>query len=160
MNKTSLTIAILGLLTLFSSAYYSAPADSRIGYKAPALVLDNSNGLSPLQQHRGDYVLLTFWSSADAESRIQNKHYDSLSRLENAPFTHVSVNMDRSVNVFNTILKLDNLDHSAQFSTSLGAQEKIIKNWRLEEGFHSFLLDGQGSIIAVDPNEQDLASIK
>ena len=68
--------------------------------------------------------------------------------------------MDRSVNVFNIILKLDNLDHSAQFSTSLGAQEKIIKNWRLEEGFHSFLLDGQGSIIAVDPNEQDLASIK
>ena len=60
MNKILLTIAMVGLLTLFTSAYYSAPADSRIGYKAPSLVLDNNNGLSPLRQHRGEYILLTF----------------------------------------------------------------------------------------------------
>jgi hypothetical protein len=48
MNKTLLTIAIIGLLMLFSSAYYSAPADSRIGFKAPGLVLGNDNNdLSP-----------------------------------------------------------------------------------------------------------------
>ena len=61
MNKTVLAIALVGILTLFTSAYYSAPADSRIGYKAPALLLGNSNNdLSPLQQHRGGNVLLTF----------------------------------------------------------------------------------------------------
>ena len=105
MNKTLLTIAVLGLLTLFTSAYYSAPADSRIGYKAPALVLgDSNNGLSPLQQHRGSNVLLTFWSSADAQSRLDNMRYDRLSRDAGERYTHVSVNMDRSISVFNNVI--------------------------------------------------------
>ena len=160
MNKTLLTIAILGLLTLFSSAYYSAPADSRIGYKAPGLVLDNNNGLSPLQQHMGENVLLTFWSSADVESRWINKHYDSLSRVDGAGFVHVSVNMDRSEGVFDAEVAIDNLNHSTQFSTSQEAQEKIIKSWRLDEGYHSFLMDANGKIVAVDPDEQMLASLK
>ena len=161
MNKTLLTIAVLGLLTLFTSAYYSAPADSRIGYKAPALVLgDSNNGLSPLQQHRGSNVLLTFWSSADAQSRLDNMRYDRLSRDAGERYTHVSVNMDRSISVFNNVIALDNLDRSAQFFSSLETQDEIIKNWRLEESYHTFLLDASGMIIAIDPDEKTLAQLQ
>jgi len=161
MNKTLLTIATLGLLILFTSAYYTAPADSRIGYKAPSLALGNSNnGLSPLQQHRGSNVLLTFWSSADPQSRLDNMHYDRLSRDAQDRYTHVSVNMDRSVNVFNSAIVLDDLDRSAQFFSSVEAQEDIVKSWRLDDGYHSFLLDAQGVIIAVDPDEKTLSQIR
>lgn len=161
MNKTLLTIAVLGLLTLFTSAYYSAPADSRIGYKAPSLVLGNdNNGLSPLQQWRGEKVLLTFWTSADAESRLNDMRYDRLSRGEEKGYVHVSVNLDPSVSVFNTIVALDNLDRSTHFTASPEMQEPIIRNWRLEEGFHSFLLDKDGKILAIDPDEQTLARLK
>ena len=160
MNKTVLIIAILGLLILFSSAYYSAPADSRIGYKAPALVLGNSNGLSPLQQHRGEKVLLTFWASDDASSRLSNQHYDRLSRSNGAHYIHVSVNMDRSQSVFNSIVALDSLDRSAHYSSSIEAQSDISKTWRLDEGYHSFLLDEDGKIIAIDPDEKTLASLR
>lgn len=160
MNKTLLTIAIALLLTLFSSAYYSAPADSRIGYKAPSLVLGNNNDLSPLQQHRGEKVLLTFWSSADATSRLDNMRYDRLSRQEGAAFIHVSVNLDRSESVFNSVVDIDNLDRSAHFSTSVAAQESIVKSWRLDEGYHSFLIDEQGKITAVDPDDTMLARLK
>lgn len=161
MNKTLLTIATLGLLILFTSAYYSAPADSRIGYKAPSLALGNSNnGLSPLQQHRGSNVLLTFWSSADPQSRLDNMHYDRLSRDAQDRYTHVSVNMDRSVNVFNSAIVLDDLDRSAQFFSSVEAQEDIVKSWRLDDGYHSFLLDAQGVIIAVDPDEKTLSQLR
>ena len=159
MNKSLLTLAILGMLVLFTSAYYTAPADSRIGYKAPSLVLDNNNGLSPLQQHRDGNVLLTFWCSTDVESRLSNKQYDRLSRADNGNFTHVSVNMDRSNAVFQSIVKIDDLDRTAQFGTSLKAQEAIIKSWRLEDGYHSFLLDPQGKIIAIDPDASLLASL-
>ncbi len=148
------------MLTLFTSAYYTAPADSRIGYKAPALVLGNSNGLSPLMQHQGENVLLTFWSSSDPESRLANMHYDRLSRLPGADYIHVSVNMDRSVSVFNSVVELDDLNRTTQFSTSVEAQDAIIKSWRLNEGYHSFLLDGQGTIVAVDPDAKLLASVK
>ncbi|MBR5170032.1 MAG: hypothetical protein IKW85_05640 [Muribaculaceae bacterium] len=160
MNKTFLAIAVVGLLTLFTSAYYSAPADSRIGYKTPALILDNNNGLSPLQQHRGENILLTFWSSADAVSRLENMRYDRLSRQDGVTYTHVSVNMDRNQSVFNSIVTIDNLDRSAQFSTSTEVQDDIIRSWRLENGYHSFLIDAQGKIVAIDPDEQTLAKIK
>ena len=160
MNKTLLTIASVLLLTLFSSAYYSAPADSRIGYKAPSLVLGNNNDLSPLQQHRGEKVLLTFWSSADATSRLENMRYDRLSRQEGAAFIHVLVNLDRSESVFNSVVDIDNLDRSAHFSTSVAAQESIVKSWRLDEGYHSFLIDEQGKITAVDPDGTMLARLK
>jgi len=160
MNKTLLAIATLAMLTLFSSAYYSAPADSRIGYKAPSLVLGNSNGLSPLQQHRGENVLLTFWDSSDAQSRLDNLHYDRLARQSGAAYTHVSVNLDRSEGVFNTIVALDDLNRSSQFCTSVDVQEGIIKSWRLDEGYHTFLLDADGMIVAVDPDEHTLAQVK
>ena len=160
MNKTFLTIATVALLMLFTSAYYSAPADSRIGYKAPALVLTGSNGLSPLQQHQGENILLTFWASTDAESRLDNLNYDRLSILPGVAYNHVSVNLDRSASVFNGIVAIDNLNRSAQFGTSVEAQDAIIKSWRLDEGFHSFLIDGNGTIVAVDPVAKKLASVK
>ena len=149
----------MGLLTLFTSAYYSAPADSRIGYKAPALVLgDKNNDLSPLQQHRGENVLLSFWSSDDPESRLSNIGYDRMVRSMDQGFIHVSVNLDRSESVFNAIIAVDNLDRSAQFHSSPEVRESIIKSWRLEEGYHSFLLDGNGKIIAVDPDSATLSA--
>lgn len=160
MNKALLTIAILGLLTLLTSAYYSAPADSRIGYKAPSLVLgDDNNGLSPLQQHRGENILLTFWTSADARSRLNDRHYDRLSRQDGMNYIHVSVNLDRSANVFNSVVALDDLDRLTHYTTSIEAQETVIKGWRLDEGYHSFLLDGEGKIIAVDPDEKTLSRL-
>lgn len=157
MNKTLLIIAIVGLLTLFTSAYYSAPADSRIGYKAPSLLLgDSNNDLSPLKQHRGEKILLTFWSSDDAQSRLDNMRYDRLSRSAGADYTHVSVNLDRSESVFNQIVAIDNLDRSAQFCTAQDMQDDIIRSWRLEDGYHSFLIDPNGVIIGIDPDMTSL----
>ncbi len=159
MNKILLTFTVLGILTLFTSAYYSAPADSRIGYKAPQLVLgDNNNDLSPVQQHRGENVLLSFWASNDAQSRLNNMHYDRLLHGLNNGLIHVSVNLDRSPSVFNTIVAIDSLDRSTQFHSSAEVRESIIKNWRLNDGFHSFLLNGDGKIIAIDPDERTLLS--
>ena len=160
MNKTLLTIAVLGLLTLLTSAYYSAPADSRIGYKAPSLVLDGNNGLSPLQQHLGENVLLTFWTSSDADSRLDNMRYDRISRDDAMHFIHVSVNLDRSASVFNSVVTIDDLNRSTQLTSSLDEQEGIINRWRLDDGFHSFLIDRQGTIEAVDPDVKTLAALK
>lgn len=161
MNRTIVILAVLGLLTLFTSAYYSAPADSRIGYKAPALVLgDKNNDLSPLLQHKGERILLSFWSSDAPESRLINMDYDRIVRGMNLSIAHVSVNVDRSENVFNSIVALDNLDRSAQFHASPEVRETILKSWRLEDGYHSFLLDAHGRILAIDPDRHQLSTLK
>ena len=163
MNKTLLVIAIMGLLTLFTSAYYTAPADGRIGHKAPTLMLgniDNNNDLSPLKQHMGENILLSFWSSDDAGSRLENMRYDRLSRLDGMHFVHVSVNLDRSVSVFNSIVALDGLDRSAHYCASSDARQGIVKSWRLNEGYHTFLIDANGEITAIDPDEQMLRQVR
>ena len=82
-----------------------------------------------------------------------------MSRNSGVHYTHVSVNMDRSMSVFNSVIELDELDRSAQFFSSTDAQSSIIKGWRLEEGYHSFLLDKDGIIIAIDPDEKTLAQL-
>ena len=87
-------------------------------------------------------------------------HYDRMARQSGGAYTHVSVNLDRSVSVFNSIVAIDNLNRSAQFCTSVDVQDGIIKSWRLDEGYHSFLLDAEGTIIAVDPDAQTLAQVK
>ena len=86
--------------------------------------------------------------------------YDRLARQSGDTYVHVSVNLDRSVSVFNSIVALDNLNRSAQFSTSVDVQDNIIKSWRLDEGYHSFLLDTNGNIVAIDPDERTLAQVK
>jgi hypothetical protein len=35
-------------------------------------------------------------------------------------------------------------------------QDNIIRNWRLEDGYHSFLIDPNGVIIAIDPDAKSL----
>jgi len=158
MNKTLLTIATLALLALFTSAYYSAPADSRIDCNAPTLQLGN-NDISPLTMHHGETVLLTFWSSTDPQSRLNNKRHDSLARNARGAFSHVSVNMDRSSSVFNGVLTIDHLNRATHYRASQQTQPDIITTWRLQDSYHSFLIDGEGKIIAIDPDDATLASL-
>ena len=35
----------------------------------------------------------------------------------------------------------------------------IVKSWRLDEGYHTFLLDADGVITAIDPDEKTLAAL-
>ncbi len=105
-------------------------------------------------------MLLTFWSSDDAPSRLANQHYDRLSRADGVHYTHVSVNMDRSKAVFNSIVAIDSLNRSAQYNSTADAQSNITKSWRLDDGYHSFLLDTDGKIIAIDPDEKTLAHLR
>ena len=46
------------------------------------------------------------------------------------------------------------------FEGKFTAQEAIIKSWRLDEGYHTFLIDASGEITAVDPDEQMLRSVR
>jgi hypothetical protein len=52
------------------------------------------------------------------------------------------------------------LNRSTQLTSSLDEQEGIINRWRLDDGFHSFLIDRQGTIVAVDPDVKTLAALK
>ena len=80
MKKQLLLIVIAAFIFIFTSARYETPADSRIGYTAPGFSVEKDGNKVELQKLRGAYVLVSFWSSTDAESRIATIAYDRLAR--------------------------------------------------------------------------------
>ncbi len=157
MSRTFLVIAVIGLMGLFTSARYSTPVDTRIGYQAPNLTVKDNLGSLELQKFRGQTVVVTFWSSTDARSRMANIDYDRQAAA-GKQFTHISVNMDPSRGVYDQIITLDGVNMDTQFHCSALEQLTLTKTWRLTDGFHSFLIDREGKIIAVDPDPHDIAA--
>lgn len=157
MFKSLFTIATLALLLLFTSAYYTTPPDGRVGYQAPSLTLTNSTGSITLSQLQGHYVVITFWSSTEPQSRISNMQLNRAARQ--CGLHHVSINMDDSENYYQQLLMVDDLYGQWQMHCDSTLQENLRRTWRQESGYCSFLIDPQGRIILKDPTPQDLSKL-
>lgn len=155
MTKSLFALATLAILLVFTSAYYTTPADGRVGYQAPSLTMTTPEGTQSLSQLRGSYVVVTFWSSLRPDSRIDNMQQARLARLNG--MKHVSVNMDESEAMYSQLVNVDNLHSTLQWHCDSASQEKVRRIWRQEGEYCSFLIDPEGRIVKKDPDPQDLA---
>ena len=159
MRKALLAFATLAILLVFSSAYSTKTIDSRVGYLAPVFSVSNNDTTMSLQQMKGKYVLLTFWSSADADSRISNIHYNRIAST-NSKVQHLAVNYDRSANVFNEVAKLDNLALGTQFHDNEGSKSTIHENYRNDKKrISTSLINPEGEIISENPTDIEIAQL-
>ena len=157
MNKTLITFVAAGLM-LLTSARYTTPSDGRVGFQAPSLALSNADTTVQLQDLRGQYVVVTFWSSAQPTSRISNAKLSEAAT--NNEIVYLAVNMDRSRGLFEQLITVDQLDGKAQFHIDIDAQEQIMQSWRQNSGdFSSFLIDPQGKIVKKNPTVDDIAQL-
>ena len=160
MKKAMGIVAFFAVLLLTVSARTERLFQAAEGFKAPELTIepaDSSAGLS-LADCKGKYVLLNFWSSADAQSRIQAKDFDNLDGLYDAEqFRHVAVNLDHSRSLFREIMRHDGLNAEVHYYYADAANSgRMTDDWHLESGFRSFLIDPQGHILAVNPTRETL----
>lgn len=153
MKKQLFLIVILAFIFIFTSARYETPADSRIGYAAPGFSVENDESRVELQKLRGNYVLVSFWSSTDAQSRIATIAYDRIAR-NHEEMEFVAVNYDPSAAVYNEIVKIDNLAAESQFHDAEGSASSIFKAYHLGEGFCAMLISPEGKIVAVNPSAE------
>lgn len=153
MKKTLLMTLSACLFIVFLAAYGSNPSDDRVGYLAPNFTVQNGSKIVEIQQMKGKYVLLTFWTSADAESRIANLQYDRAVRGMEG-IEHVAVNFDRSEGIYRGIVKNDGLDMASQFYG--GNKSRVYSRYELSRGMKSFLLDPSGKIVAENPLPDEL----
>lgn len=163
MKKAVSIIALFAILLMTVSARTERLYQAAEGFKAPALTItesDSASGLS-LAGLRGKYVLLNFWSSTDAQSRIQAKDYDLMAgEFDAGSFRHVAVNLDHSRGLFREIVRHDGLDANAQYFFADAANSgRTTDDWHLEKGLRSFLIDPQGRILAVNPSRETLRRI-
>lgn len=128
-----------------------------IGDKAPEFNICGEKQLINLKELKGKYVLLSFWASYDASSRMQNATLNHAIK-KNGNVEMVSVSFDEYKSVFNETIKQDQISTSKCFVDLNGQESNLYKTYRLHKGFKNYLLDENGVIIAKDVKASELSS--
>lgn len=158
MKKFLLMAVGVIMLLVVSSAYYPAVSDSLVGADAPNLELVNNYAEFDLRESDGEYVLLSFWSSTDPQSRIANKSYDGSLGKTDKNVKYVAVNLDPSTGVFEEIVKIDKLNASSQYHVD-GDWSAVLGDYNLRQGYVSYLINPSGVIVAQNPTIEDVYSM-
>lgn len=152
----------VALLTV-SSVFFSfvgkdTPTEGlTIGDKAPSFKICAEKQLVDLKDLKGKYVLLSFWASYDANSRMQNATLNHAAS-KNKKVEMVSVSFDDNKSIFTETIKKDRILTSNCFVELDGENSEIYQTYRLHKGFKNYLLDENGVIIAKDINAKQLSS--
>lgn len=157
-------IVIFAALLGFGSASTSNAVDGKVGSLAPMFKVERADTTVALDDMKGKWVLLNFWSSSDAGSRIACKEYTELeqnlaSGNSGERFHLLSVNIDRSERLFREIVRRDGLSAKSQFYIENGHADKLVRDYHLESGLNSYLIDPSGRIVAKNPTAHQLIEL-
>ncbi|EJX09147.1 antioxidant, AhpC/TSA family [gut metagenome] len=110
-----------------------------------------------LNDLKGKYVLLSFWASYDAQSRIQNVSLNNALR-SSQNVKMVSISFDKYQSVFKETVRMDQIVTPSCFVEMEGENSEAFKTYRLNKGFTNYLLDGNGVIIAKSISAAELSA--
>ena len=112
-----------------------------------------------LSKMKGKYVLLSFWASYDAQSRMQNASLsNALRSTARNNVKMVSVSFDEYQSIFEETIRKDQIVTPTCFVETEGEDSGLFKKYRLNRGFTNYLLDGNGVIIAKNISAADLSA--
>ncbi|EJW98955.1 hypothetical protein BF2301 [gut metagenome] len=133
-----------------------------LGDLAPDFCIRNISTEQPvhdLSDMQGHYVLLSFWASYDAHSRMRNACISNVLRLATPKNVElVSISFDEYQSVFQETIRKDRIVTPTCFVETKGTSSDLFKKYRLNRGFTNYLLDGNGVIIAKDLTAADLSA--
>lgn len=131
-----------------------------VGDKAPDFSVVSGDGEQlQLRALRGGYVLLSFWASYDAASRVQNLQLCRATAKLPGRVKMVSVSFDEYKSVFDATVREDKIGKDASFVEVSGESSSLFKKYRLDRGFDNYLLDEEGVIIAKNVTAEKLADL-
>ena len=168
--KWIFVVLIISSLISFSFVGKNTPTEGlTIGDKAPTFTICGEKQLIDLKDLRGKYVLLSFWASYDALSRMQNATLNHAVAQADASLSNalrstsqdvemVSVSFDEYKSIFNETIKKDQISTSNCFVELAGVSSDLYQTYRLKRGFKNFLLDENGVIVAKDVTVSELSS--
>lgn len=163
MKKTISLIAIFTVLLFSVSAGYDREPKPVQGSQAPWFEVKTTDGSTiSLSQMRGRYVLVSFWASNDACSRINTTLYDRFLKADpdGEKLSLLSVNVDRSERLFRETVRRDRMDAESQFHVFGNEASQLMHRYgQNTTDCQSFLIDPQGVVVAVNPDVEALAAV-
>ena len=160
--KWIFVVLLIGSLTSFVEK--DKPTGGlNVGDIAPDFKIQSMSAGQPLAElsdMKGKYVLLSFWASYDAHSRMQNASLSnvlrSASRNDNVEM--VSVSFDESQSIYKETVRKDQIVTPTCFVETKGESSGLFKKYRLGRGFTNYLLDENGVIIAKNISAAELSA--
>ena len=132
------------------------------GDVAPDFKIESTSEEQPafkLANMKGRYVLLSFWASYDAQSRMQNASLsNALRSTARNNVKMVSVSFDEYKSIFEETIRKDQIVTPTCFVETEGEDSGLFKKYRLNRGFTNYLLDGNGVIIAKNISAAELSA--
>ena len=132
-----------------------------VGDVAPDFTIESTSDVQhnfDLTDLKGKYVLLSFWASYDAQSRMQNASLSNALRSTSQDVEMVSVSFDEYQSVFQETIRKDQIATPTCFAETKGESSGLFKKYRLNRGFTNYLLDGNGVIIAKNISAAELSA--
>lgn len=132
-----------------------------VGDVAPDFTIESTSDAQynfDLTDLKGKYVLLSFWASYDAQSRMQNASLSNALRSTSQDVEMVSVSFDEYQSVFQETIRKDQIVTPTCFGETKGESSGLFKKYRLNRGFTNYLLDGNGVIIAKNISAAELSA--
>ena len=132
-----------------------------VGDVAPDFTIESTSDVQhnfDLTDLKGKYVLLSFWASYDAQSRMQNASLSNALRSTSQDVEMVSVSFDEYQSVFQETIRKDQIVTPTCFVETKGENSGLVKKYRLNRGFTNYLLDGNGVIIAKNISAAELSA--
>ncbi|WP_420186859.1 TlpA family protein disulfide reductase [Bacteroides pyogenes] len=130
------------------------------GDVAPDFRIESTLDTQPafqLGELKGRYVLLSFWASYDAHSRMQNVSLSNVLR-SSRNVKLVSISFDEFRSIFKETVRKDQIVTPTCFVETQGENSRLFRNYSLKRGFTNYLLDGNGVIIAKNISAADLSA--
>ena len=160
--KWIFVVLLIGSLTSFVEK--DKPTGGlNVGDIAPDFKIQSMSAGQPLAElsdMKGKYVLLSFWASYDAHSRMHNASLSnvlrSASRNDNVEM--VSVSFDEYQSIFKETVRKDQIVTPTCFVETKGESSGLFKKYRLGRGFTNYLLDENGVIIAKNISAAELSA--
>lgn len=154
-------IAIFSLALSSGSVKDAAPS---IGYYPgeiiPEIVLTDLEGDSfLLSDYKGKKVVVNFWATYDAQSRANNVRLHNYLKMIDNDVEFISIAFDENKNVVERTMAMDNLDALSQFCDVNGTDSDLYRNFKLNRGYRSYLIDEDGVIKAINVTPEDLSLI-
>ena len=132
------------------------------GDVAPDFKIESTSEEQPafkLGNLKGKYVLLRFWASYDAQSRMQNASLsNALRSTARNNVKMVSVSFDEYQSIFEETIRTDQIVTPTCFVETKGEYSGLFKKYRLGRGFTNYLLDDNGVIIAKNISAAELSA--